>query len=309
MSSCITLILAGLFLLGAIFAGYWGLVLSKRPEPSAPVAQPAVPPVTQAVNTAQDELRKPVVVLRRDVAANQPLNTEDLAVERLLVAPAGSFQTLEQVAGRTPWRDLPAGTWLEESSFEAGGPLARMIGPGERALTLAVDEVSGAAGYLRPGDYVDVLVYLREEQANPLASAQVVVPALRVLSVGQQIGVARDGRTAEPLDPDPKAREEKRRTPARTVVVAVPQALASRLTLAAQGGKVDLAVRSAEEKLLATYWADPKTATRAVEDATRQLYRFNQLAMTAPAPGPAAAPVARRGIEIIRGAQAPETLH
>ncbi|HCN45771.1 MAG TPA: Flp pilus assembly protein CpaB, partial [Pseudomonas sp.] len=128
MSSRITLILAGLFLLGAIIAGYWGLVLSKQPEPSAPALQPVVQPVTQAVNSAQDELRKPVVVLRRDVAANQALSNDDLAVERLLVAPAGSFQTLEQVTGRTPWRDLPAGTWLEESSFESGGPLARMIG-------------------------------------------------------------------------------------------------------------------------------------------------------------------------------------
>ena len=309
MSSRITLILAGLFLLGAIIAGYWGLVLSKQPEPAAPVVQSSVPVATQAVNTAQDELRKPVVVLRRDVAAHQPLNTEDLAVERLLVAPAGSFQTLEQVSGRTPWRDLPAGTWLEESSFEAGGPLARMIEPGERALTLAVDDVSGAAGYLRPGDYVDVLVYLREEQNNPLASAQVVVPALRVLSVGQMIGVAKDGRPAERTDPDPKAREEKRRTPARTVVLAVPQALTSRLTLAAQGGKVDLAVRSAEEKRLASYWAAPETSVRAVEDATRELYCFNQLVMTAPAPVPASAPAPSRGIEIIRGAQAPETLH
>ncbi len=309
MSSRITLILAGLFLLGAIIAGYWGLVLSKQPEPSAPAPQPAVQPVTQAVNTAQDELRKPVVVLRRDVPANQPLSNDDLAVERLLVAPAGSFQTLEQVAGRTPWRDLPAGTWLEESSFEAGGPLARMIEPGERALTLGVDEVSGAGGHLRPGDYVDVLVYLREETDNPLASAQVIVPALRLLSVGQQIGLARDGLPAEPVDPDPKAREEKRRNPPRTVVVAVPEALASRLTLAAQAGSLRLAVRSAEEKLLARFWADPKTSIRAVEDASRQLYRFNQLAMTSPAPTRVAGPVPKRGIEIIRGAQSPEPLN
>ena len=184
-----------------------------------------------------------------------------------------------------------------------------MIEPGERALTLGVDEVSGAGGHLRPGDYVDVLVYLREETDNPLASAQVIVPALRLLSVGQQIGLARDGLPAEPVDPDPKAREEKRRNPPRTVVVAVPEALASRLTLAAQAGSLRLAVRSAEEKLLARFWADPKTSIRAVEDASRQLYRFNQLAMTSPAPTRVAGPVPKRGIEIIRGAQSPEPLN
>lgn len=309
MSSRITLILAGLFLLGAIIAGYWGLVLSKQPDKPAPVATPAAAPVTQAVTTAQDELRKPVVVLRRDVPANLPLTNEDLAVERLLVAPAGSYQTLEQVAGRTPWRELPAGTWLEESSFEAGGPLARMIQPHERALTLEVNEVSGAAGQIRPGDYVDVLVYLKDERDNPMASAQVIVPALRLLSVGQQMGLASDGRPAEPLDPDPKAREEKRRNAVRTVVVAIPETLSSQLTLAAQAGILRLAVRSAEEKRLAAYWADPSASTRVVEDTNRQLFRFSQLAMTAPAPVRAAGPAPVRSIEIIRGAQASEQSH
>lgn len=311
MSSRITLMLAGLFLLGAIIAGYWGLVLGKQPVEEAPAPIPAVQPVTQVVNDAEDQLRKPVVVLRRDVAANVALSADDLAVERLLVAPAGSFQTLEQVAGRTPWRDLPAGTWLEESSFEAGGPLARMIQPGERALTLGVDEVSGGAGQIRPGDYVDALLFLKDETDNPLASAQVVVPALRVLSVGAQLGLANDGKPAEPVEADPKVREEKRRNPVRTIVVAVPEALASRLTLAAQAGSVRLAVRSAEEKRLAAYWANPQAVDKNLADANRQLYRFNQLAM-APAPAPAAppgAPAARRGIEIIRGPQSSEQSH
>lgn len=305
MSSRITLILAGLFLLGAIIAGYWGLVLSKQPETPAPA--PVAQPVAQAVEHAQDELRTAVVVLRRDAPANQPLKNEDLAIERLLVAPTGSFQSIDQVAGRTPWRDLQAGTWLEEGSFSAGGPLARMIQPGERALTLAVDEVSSAGGHIRPGDYVDVLVYLRGEQDNPLASAQVIVPALRLLSVGQLMGLASDGLPAEPEDPDPKVREERRRNPVRTVVLAVPEALASRLTLAAQAGSLRLAVRSAEEKLLSRYWTDPKASARVVEDTNRQLYRFNQLAMTPAAPVRVAGPVARRGIEIIRGSQAEQT--
>ncbi|MGE8408423.1 MAG: Flp pilus assembly protein CpaB [Pseudomonas sp.] len=302
MSSRITLILAGLFLLGAIIAGYWGLTIGNRPASAEPAPTPVTAPVTEAVNNAQDELRKPVVVLRRDVLANLPLKAEDLAVERLLVAPAGSFQSTEQVAGRTPWRDLTAGTWLEESSFDAGGPLARMIQPDERALTLGVDEVSGGGGHIRPGDYVDALVYLRDDNANPVASAQVVVPALRVLSVGPQTGVASDGKPAEPVETDPKVREEQRRNLPRSVVLAVPEALASRLMLAAEAGSVRLAVRSAEEKLLARYWANPKAVDSNVASANRDLYRFTQLAMTPP-PAPVktgAAPP--RGIEIIRGA-------
>lgn len=300
MSSRITIILAGLFLVGALLAGYWGLVLSRPAKPdTAPVAAPP-PVVQQVVKTSTDELRQPVVVLRRDVAPYTPLTADDVLVERLQVAPAGSFQTLEQVLGRSSWRPLAAGTWLEQSSFEAGGPLARMIHPQERALAVAVDEVIGAAGQLSPGDYVDVLLYLRETNDNPQASAQVILPAMRLLSVGKQLGLGNDGQPVEPAA-DEKTRQEQQRSAARTVVLAVPEKLASRLLLAAQAGSLRLAVRSAEEKRLARYWADPASA-RELDSANRELYRFSQLAMAPSAPALASAPP-RRGMEIIRGNQ------
>ncbi|MBS7599212.1 MULTISPECIES: Flp pilus assembly protein CpaB [Pseudomonas] len=304
MSSRITIILAGFFLLGALLAGYWGLVLSRPPsEPlAAPVAAPVPTPVEQVAKDAADQLRKPVVVLRRDVAAYVPLTADDLVVERLQVAPPGSFQTLEQVLGRSSWRALSAGTWLEQGSFEAGGPLARMIHPHERALAVAVDEVVGVAGQLSPGDYVDVLLYLREETRNPQASAQVVLPALRLLSVGEQLGLTNDGKPAQP-PVNEKSQPQQPPNAARTVVLAVPEALASRLLLAAQAGSLRLAVRSAEEKRLARYWADPKASSKEVDSANRKLYRFSQLAQV-PAAQPVASVAPSRGIEIIRGNQA-----
>jgi pilus assembly protein CpaB len=303
VSSRITIILAGFFLVGALLAGYWGLVLSRPPaEPvAAPVAAPQAMVVQQVVDKAGDETRQPVVVLRREVAPYTPLTADDLLVERLQVAPADSFQTIEQVLGRSSWRTLAAGTWLDQGSFEAGGPLARMIRPHERALALAIDDVIGAAGQLSPGDYVDVLLYLREENNNPQASAQVVLPALRLLSVGKQLGLANDGQPAQP-PLDEKARQELQRTPARTVVLAVPEALASRLLLAAQAGSLRLAVRSAEEQRLARYWADPQGSAKEVDWANRELYRFSQLAQT-PVAKPVASVSAPRGMQIIRGNQ------
>lgn len=303
MSSRFTIILAGLFLIGALLAGYWGLLLSRPPaEPvAAPVATPATPVVQPVINAVADETRQPVVVLRRDIAPYTPLTADDLAVERVQVAPAGSFNSIEQVLGRSSWRALGAGTWLEQSSFDAGGPLARMIHPHERALALAIDDVVGVAGQLSPGDYVDVLLYLREENSNPQASAQVVLPALRLLSVGAQLGLGNDGQPVAPTLDD-KARQEQPHNAARTVVLAVPEALASRLLLAAQAGSLRLAVRSAEEKRLARYWADPQSSAHEVDSANRELYRFSQLAQTPVAPAVANA-TARRGMEIIRGNQ------
>ncbi|WP_236186230.1 Flp pilus assembly protein CpaB [Pseudomonas juntendi] len=303
MSSRLTLFLAAFFLLAALLAGYWGVVLSR--PPAAPVAAaPTVAPPSVATAPAEAP-RTAVVVLRKAVPANTPLSEDDVLVERLQVAPAGAYQQVAQVIGRSSARPLAAGTWLEEASFQAGGPLARMIRAHERAVALGVDEVVGAAGQLRPGDYVDVLLFLREEPNNPQASAQVVLPALRVLSVGEQTGLANDGRPAQSPE-EQKARRDQsglgNGAGTRTVAVAVPEAMASRLMLAAQAGTLRLAVRSADEQRLARYWSEAD-ATPQVEAANRALYRFSQLSqapvasVASPAPSHAAP-----AMHIIRGA-------
>ncbi|MGH8408386.1 MAG: Flp pilus assembly protein CpaB, partial [Pseudomonas sp.] len=189
MNSRISLILAGLLLVGALIAGYWGLVLSRPAPVAPPVPQP--PEVVQPV--AEDQTRQPVVVLAHDVAPFVALTAADLTLEKLRTVPAGSLTSLDQAVGKIPWRPLSAGTWLTEESFNSGGTLARMIRPNERALAVAVDEVIGASGQLSPGDYVDVLLFLRQEASNPQQSAQIVVPALRLLGVGDQLGLTNDG--------------------------------------------------------------------------------------------------------------------
>lgn len=301
MSSRFTMILAGLFLVGALVAGYWGIVLSKPavPPPAPVVAEPVA--AEPAPAPAPPDLLQPLVVLAHEVPPYTPLTAADLAVERVRVAPPGSIASVDKVVGRSTWRALPAGTWLSDDAFSPGGPLARMIRPDERALAVAVDEVIGAAGQMAPGDYVDVMLYLRQEQSNPAASAQVVIPAVRVLSIGDQLGLANDGHPASPG----AANDSKNTRGARTVVLAVPQALVSRLMLAAQAGTLRLAVRSAEEKRLARYWANQDDAAPAVESTNRQLLQFSQLALSNPTPQRMAQgeSPARRGMEVIRGNQ------
>lgn len=309
MSSRVTLILAGFFLIGAIVVGYWGVVMSQpKPAPAIQVvpSAPVTPPVAQAAAKATDQLRTPVLVVRRDIPAFAMLTAEDVSVEHLLVAPQGSFQSPGQVIGRSTWRPLPAGTWLDQNSFEAGGPLARMIRPGERAVAVAVDEVVGAAGQLLPGDYVDVLLFLKQDLNNPEQSAQVAIPALRLLSVGEQLGLANDGTPAGGgQSVGDKSRLE--RLAGRTVVLAVPEALASRLMLAAQAGVLRLAVRSAEEQRLAKYWVNENTAPAELAGANRELYRFHQLSQSpvfkTPSLSTPTGPARQAGMIVIRGPQ------
>lgn len=306
MNSRVTLGLAGLLLVGAIVAGYWGLTLSRQPatEPVVQAENISPAPTTQTV-AVEDPTRHPVVVLLRDVAPFEQITAADVTLEKLAIVPAGSLTRLDQAVGHTTWRALSAGSWLNEESFESGSKLARMIRPDERALAVAVDEVTNVGGQLKAGDYVDVLLFLRMDANNPQSSAQLVLPALRVLGVGEQLGLTNDGQPASPArNSEEQLKQEQSRTSARTVLLAVPEALVSRLMLATQAGVLRLAVRSADEKRLARYWAGDTGSSANLASANRELIQFNQLAMTAP-PKPlattsAAAP-RKPSVEVIRG--------
>ncbi|PAA24898.1 Flp pilus assembly protein CpaB [Pseudomonas fragi] len=299
-----SLILAALLFVGAIAAGYWGLVLSRQQS----VAEvPVTQAVEQGVAAAEDKTRQSVVVLVRDVPPNVALTADDVTLEKLRTAPAGSLTAIDQAVGRTPWRSLSAGTWLEEQSFAMGGPLARMIRPDERALAVMIDEVSGVGGQLSPGDYVDVLLFLRQDVDNPQQSAQVVLPAVRVLSVGAELGLTSDGKLAsQPKTAEEALKLEQNRANSRTAVLAIPELLLNQLMLATQAGTLRLAVRSADEQRLSKYWAGEQQSPTNLENAKRSLYQFNQLAMASPARAPVRSPAGaprERGIEVIRGNQ------
>ncbi|MBV6826204.1 Flp pilus assembly protein CpaB [Pseudomonas sp. PD9R] len=308
MNSRITLGLAGLSLVGALIAGYWGLTLNRQPA-AAPVAQSQIittAPANQAlVSPEEDTIRQPIVVLVHDIPPFAQITAADVALEKLRTVPAGSLTRLDQAIGRTPWRALVAGSWLSDESFESGSKLARMIRPDERALAVSVDEVINAGGQLMPGDYVDVLLFLRMDASNLQPSAQLVVPALRVLGVGEQLGLTNDGQPSSPTHSnDEKLKQEQQRANARTVLLAVPEQLLSRLMLAAQVGVLRLAVRSADEQRLARYWAGESDSPAILANANRELVQFSQLAMT-PAPKPVVASSSvmprKSAVEVIRG--------
>lgn len=85
MNSRVTLGLAGLFLVGAIITGYWGLTLSRQPAPEA-VAQSTVNApqvIAQAPLSTNDPTRHPVVVLVNDVAPYTPITAADVVLEHL----------------------------------------------------------------------------------------------------------------------------------------------------------------------------------------------------------------------------------
>ena len=204
MNSRISMVLAGLLLIGALVAGYWGLVLSRPPAPAVAASpEPVISVEKNRCGRGRPEPSAGGGAGACGCAFCAPHRCR-CRREKLRTVPAGSLTSIDQAIGRTPLRALGAGTWLNDESFTAGGPLARMIRTNERALAVAVDEVIGAGGQLSPGDYVDVLLFLRQDNANAEQSAQVVIPAIRLLSVGDQLGLANDGTRPYRHPPPPK---------------------------------------------------------------------------------------------------------
>ena len=246
MDSRVTMALAGVLFVGALLAGYWGLTMSRGSEP---VNANSSSQILSSDATVADNTNVRVVAAR-DIAAYSALTREDLKVENVNQREAGESSDLESLLGKTVWTSISSGKAINETMLEPGGALSSMIRPHERAVAVGVDEVIAAGGHLAPGDFVDVLVYLRANGNNEgeQDSAQVVIPAARLLSYGALLG-PHAGSYKKPVKEDEQEAPEVNPGQIRSAVVAIPAELINKFMLASQAGHVRLAVRSKQEKL------------------------------------------------------------
>jgi pilus assembly protein CpaB len=111
------------------------------------------------------------------------------------------------------------------------GSLSALIDPGMRAVTVRVDDVRGVAGFLVPGDHVDV-VLTRIESGGPGAAANsytdVLLQNVKVLGVDQIASSSEDKPTV-----------------AKAVTVEVTTEQAQKLVLAGGVGSLSLVLRQA----------------------------------------------------------------
>jgi pilus assembly protein CpaB len=108
------------------------------------------------------------------------------------------------------------------------GTLAALIDEGKRAVTVRVDDVRGVAGFVSPGDRVDV-VLIRSDTRNESYS-DIILQRAMVLAVDQVAG--------ERVD---------RPTIARAVTLEATPEEAQKILLAANVGKISLILRESDE--------------------------------------------------------------
>jgi len=107
--------------------------------------------------------------------------------------------------------------------------LAYIVPAGERAVTVAVNEVSGVAGLIRPGDTVDVLVTFKNGGEQE-AMTSTILQKIKVLATDRNMNAVTGKANQEEIY--------------KTVTLSVTPHQAQSLALATEQGSVRLILRS-----------------------------------------------------------------
>ncbi|MCH8238677.1 MAG: Flp pilus assembly protein CpaB [Proteobacteria bacterium] len=158
--------------------------------------------------------------------------------------PQGAFKKITDIVNGKDRRVVLSA--IEENEPVLGwkitGPgqrasLSALIGEGKRAVTIRVNDVLGVAGFVLPGERVDILLTRNEAQdqdkgkkglSRRISFTDVLLRNVRVLAVDQLA----DDRTEKPA-------------PAKAITIEVDTLQAQKLVLAASVGQLALALRSA----------------------------------------------------------------
>jgi pilus assembly protein CpaB len=197
-----------------------------------------------SLNETQTEasiITKPVLVAANqipygDTIESHHVTLKDMPIEYL---PEGYLSDLAKIEGAIAKRDLIAGEVILPHHFiepNNGNILASLLEKNMRAVTVRVNDVVGVAGFLMPGNYVDVVSAVKQ---NKSVKTDTVLERIKVLAVDQKAN----------------ADESKGPTIVRSVTLGVTPKQAELLVKVRTEGQIQLTLRNpnedVEEKIIA----------------------------------------------------------
>ena len=209
----------------------------------------------------------------------------------------GGFTSVEQVVNRGLLVAVQQNEPLTDKNLAvpgAGAGLPPTITPGMRAISVRVNEVVGVAGFVLPGNRVDVMVILPQGTDS---IARVVVSNVQVLTAGTRYD-QEDGKQGNAI-------------PSSVVTLLASPEDAERIVLAASQGQIQLTLRNPLDvaptaspgirtsSLAGAPQQRPVVESKPVAPRSRPLVVVE--ASTMPPPPPP-----RRAVEVIRGAKRSE---
>ncbi len=221
-----------LMALGLLGLGAIAFVATHPARPT--IAAVAPRPVTERV-----------LVASRAIRAGSLIKPEDLTAKAIPIAQRQPSESLDTPAmrraltGSMVRRSLTAGEPVRRDELLRPGDhgfLAAVLKPGMRAVTVGVDDITGTAGLIWPGDKVDLI--LTEKISNPAITQGQSIVAETVLSDVRVIAI--DQRLIEGAAAGEPTRQ------AHTVTLEVTEAEAQKVQVAVRLGRLSLSVRSAQ---------------------------------------------------------------
>ncbi len=198
----------------------------------------------QASNAARQSVT--VVRAKQDIAGYEEIQkdmVETVETADSLFAPANErLDKVDLAIGRVASKPIPKNTPVLLSMLAPPGTRAGMVGripPGFRAVSVKIDEVSGVAYQVQPGDWVDVIVVMDVEtgaRGKKETIAEVILQHVQVAAIGQGTG----------SEPEPAKGAQMK--PAKSATLLVPEIEVPKLHLAGTRGKITLAMRGEDDK-------------------------------------------------------------
>lgn len=228
MSSTMLKTLAVILIVAAVILGLVAYGLSRGGHSQQAQQQSAPQP-------GEDQVL--AVVAAKRIPPYKKITQDEVALVPISIQPAQYYTDTTAVVGRTPLRAIPMGSPLTDTSFGSRNTLAQAVPQGTQAMSLKVSDVIGVGGFVKPGDVVDVLVYLRKtgtEVKN--TQARILLKSARVLSYEDRLINAQAAAGSNGQANNRDRRHE------RTAVLAVPDKDTTRVMLGASLGKLRLAL-------------------------------------------------------------------
>jgi len=226
----------------------------------------------------------PVIVAKVDIPPKTLITAE--MVQETSVPPEyiqpGAIIAMTDVVGITSREQIVAGEQITQRRLAVQGQtrgFAGTIPNDKRAVTVAVTEVTGVAGFVKAGDYVDILVTFDTNTVGENVS-QIVLQNLLVLAVDRET-------------------KDKKEAGKMTVTLAVTPVEAARLTVADEKGKIRMALRPyiSTSAVIAANGVTPKELVGSY--AAPEKTSSDSGGARASAPPPVIPP--STGIQVIRG--------
>lgn len=160
---------------------------ASAPQAQAGPVVPAGPEVLVATRTL------PVgTIVDAEAFRYQPW-PQGLVQDAYYIRGEGGAPDQQSLIGTVVRSEITAGQPLTQGAIVRPGErgfLAAALGPGMRAVTVAVSATSGVAGFVFPGDRVDLVLTQEVEGGGdgaPLRASETIIRNIRVLAVDQRI--------------------------------------------------------------------------------------------------------------------------